>query len=580
MDAALIYNANQYTVSARYLSNSDSFLYFWNTISGSGWQANTPYSYPLGLEYICDYPDQNNQTKAFTTTYTYVDAEQTRHPIAFQKPSGATTCSNAGPDIGPDLTAQGVSYGVSGAGFQLANGAKSLGTTTTDPNGNSTQSLYEMNSAGSGGDSLGRTIYTVTPSNYVTPQSYPGDNFLVAGQVPTTVTYSTHNSVGSQITYTLNYIVTTVNTAFNVGALEITSHPYQLGSVVLPNGQQYSFEYESTFGMLSAVHLPTGTVIRYTYGVYDDPAPPSEDQQVTRLYVQSRTQTLPDGTSSTWNLNIVTPPGQYQSTTQVTFPTMTGGVREQATFFPSGGTVTDAKYYAGTASGTPIREYKIQYQWNQDPTVDSCFYEYSEEATPPLGQSLGLLPTLVTTILEDGATQYQTAYTYDTLSYTYHPNHCEEGPQPGQTFTASRGNVKTIKQYDFNGALLREVDKTYLHEAGTNAAQYVAANIVDKVISDIVKDGSGNRVAETDYTFDDYSSQDGSGLSSIVGAPGHDDVNYSTSNVLRGNVTQVRRWLNTGPGSYLTTSYAYDSLGNILSIRDPLGNLTTWSLHR
>ena len=44
---------------------------------------------------------------------------------------------------------------------------------------------------------------------------------------------------------------------------------------------------------------------------------------------------------------------------------------------------------------------------------------------------------------------------------------------------------------------------------------------------------------------------------------------------LRGNATRVKRWRNTD-GAWLTTTYSYDDLGNIRSIKDPLGHATSF----
>ena len=66
------------------------------------------------------------------------------------------------------------------------------------------------------------------------------------------------------------------------------------------------------------------------------------------------------------------------------------------------------------------------------------------------------------------------------------------------------GNVKKEFEYDWGqgtpGALLRETDTTYQWEI--NSA-YLTAHLLDLPASVIVKDASGNRVAETDYSYDE-----------------------------------------------------------------------------
>ena len=74
----------------------------------------------------------------------------------------------------------------------------------------------------------------------------------------------------------------------------------------------------------------------------------------------------------------------------------------------------------------------------------------------------------------------------------------------GQASPAGFGNVTVEKVYDYgNGApgpLVCETDTTYLWQ---NDSNYLNTGLVDLPASVVVKDGNGNRVAETDYIYDE-----------------------------------------------------------------------------
>jgi hypothetical protein len=54
------------------------------------------------------------------------------------------------------------------------------------------------------------------------------------------------------------------------------------------------------------------------------------------------------------------------------------------------------------------------------------------------------------------------------------------------------GNVKEIREYAFGGSLRRKTQLSYLHES---AGAYVPLNIVDRVTTTLVYNGSNNLVS-------------------------------------------------------------------------------------
>jgi hypothetical protein len=114
------------------------------------------------------------------------------------------------------------------------------------------------------------------------------------------------------------------------------------------------------------------------------------------------------------------------------------------------------------------------------------------------------------------------------------------------------------------GALLRETDTSYLWQIDGN---YLAAHLLDLPASVVIKDGNGNRVAETDYTYDESQYLTAANITTQHGAP---------PGAVRGNLTTVSRWLNTSNSLISSHTNWYDT-GEVNQQIDPLGNTTTHS---
>jgi RHS repeat-associated protein len=130
------------------------------------------------------------------------------------------------------------------------------------------------------------------------------------------------------------------------------------------------------------------------------------------------------------------------------------------------------------------------------------------------------------------------------------------------------GNVKKEFEYDWGqgqpGALLRETDTTYQWE---NNSAYLAAHLLDLPASVIVYDGAHNKVAETDYVYDEATYLTTSGVTTQHGAPPAG---------VRGNQTTVSRWLNT-TNSFISSHTNWYDTGEAYQTVDPLGHTTTHS---
>jgi RHS repeat-associated protein len=572
-EVTLHWNSNMYVMAPR-LNGLGNPFYIWNFDFPSGWQTNSTFHRPTFQALSCTLPVKGSWSAY--TNYIYTDPAGTKHPEMVQTEWGGTnTCAGPGNPSNPDLTGQGMwattgGSGSAGYNFTVLNADGSL-EDLQDSNGN-----QENNESGL--DTLGR--------QFVTGQTTRDGNGNITQQ-----TYVYTDANGSAQTYTVNWQLVTINTAFSAStcgyglATEITGVTRDVvTSIVLPNQQQYVFRYDPSYGEINEIDLPTGGVITYQWGTF-------QYCRVTRRYVTSRTETV-NGVASTWTFSLS--PTTYADT--ITYPTV-NGVQNQSVFtsgVPStngDGAITDAKIYSGSAQGTPLREYVLVYASDHDPHADESCYNDVFPAPADNAQAVGQRLTSITTILENGQ-QKQTQFDYETFTYSYYPNHCTDFNTNNQLsqYTTSRGNVTEIREYDWgqggHGGLIRRTDKTYLHNSNST---YLTYNIVDKVLQETVFDNATNPgtcqnmakpCAQTQYEYDVYTP----GVNALIStsgsnqAPQHDYTHYPSTFIYRGNVTRVKRFPNTATGSNpLTTTYTYDDLGNIRAIQDQAGNTTSYS---
>ena len=313
-----------------------------------------------------------------------------------------------------------------------------------------------------------------------------------------------------------------------------------LTSVQLPDGQRYQFQYVTypdgpTTGEVQKMILPTGGYIRYTYGFGDVSAIGGCNWFGQTEIVKTRSVSS-DGTAATektWTYSATqssTNPAMvvFQTTDPLGNSVVSTAPRDMP--FP---TQVDYKGATGATLKSVVSTFGCDnIIYNEYNTVSGC-------SNPRY--------TSHTTILPDTNQQSEVALNYGKYS-----------------------NVTEEDDYDWGaggpGPLARRKTFTYLHD--DNPA-YAADNvhIFDRV-SSVTTYNNSSQVAKTQTSYD--SAQPASTGGVVVQ---HDYTGFPSTYRLRGNASQISRWLNTS-GQNLTTVNVYNDVGNLIQSTDPGGHST------
>lgn len=474
-----------------------------------------PFYYYYNKYTFKNYLDMQGTTHPFwSAAVVYDDSTCSAYPNYPSLPYSKTISlvDGSGLSVYVDAGAHAIIYPPNGGSItppvQNANAAP---MTTTDFNGNQVTSTDGVNFR----DTLGTTALAITGN-------------AQSG----TVTYTFQTTTGTNVV-TVNYSAFTVKTVFACAGIGDITTPnvYLPVTISRPEGSyQIAYEqtpgYGSTYttGRLAQITLPTGGTIQYSYnngglatGVAKSGIVCADGSTAGITRTLSPAAGVNEGTwvysrggsSPAWNTTVTDPAG---NDTYIQFQ----GIYE-----------TQRDVHTGSKASGPILQ-----------TVYTC---YNGASYPCNTTGITMPPTeqAVTTVVNGFYRQTDT--TFDGYS-----------------------NPLVTKEYDFGsgsrGALLRETDITYANISG---------GIVDRPNDIIVKDGSGNKVSETKYTYDNQA------IVQTSGAPNHDYSNYPYTMAARGNITQVSRWVSGS--TYLSTTNTYDDLGNLRTTTDPGGNQTAFT---
>lgn len=410
----------------------------------------------------------------------------------------------------------------------------------TDVNGN----VYTLvgTGGGAGTDTKGQT-----PPTQVAPgPANTGACQSVAGlPISSTSAFGYMGYAGSVQTITECFANYTLQTGFGqsgVNEFPATTKALMV-TAVMPDGTKYTFDYDS-YGNLTYVGLPKGGNVRYAWETINPGITGCGNAAQLSRAVQSRTVNDNNGHAYVTNYSW----GALQSggtlTNTVTDATGNDTVHVFSIFANANaggvsGTTgcqglveTSTQIYQGSGAGrTLLQKTDLTYSAAAiaaEPTGDS-------EKAPFVGN---VFATSVTTTDVLANRVKKVVHTPDT------------GFGTGKPFLG-----QAIKElvYDWGvgspGALVSETDVSYQWQ---NDGRYLAAGILNIPVSAVLKDGGGNRIAETDYTYD--------GSVNLV-ASGVTTQHVAAPNPVRGNLTTVASWLNTRTASAVTKPFNFYDTG-------------------
>lgn len=315
-----------------------------------------------------------------------------------------------------------------------------------------------------------------------------------------------------------------------------------VAAIALPNGQQFQFSYDSTYGLLSKITYPGGGYISYSwapntqseFGAFTGPnnSPQActytyDNAELAHRYVSFDGVTIAEQQDfsyapTTWNPNDFTVWTSKQTT--VTTHDLVRGTSFQT-------------IYTYTPVSVP----------NASPDLPSHF-----AAQIPMEQTIVYKDTSGNTLRTVNKTWYN-QYEIQSEQTTL-----DNGQTSQVNYTWSNGLITEKDEYDF-GQTTPTRKTTY---------QYVGG--FDQPSQTVVYSANGNRIAETDVSFDGSSTAAVSNL-----PPGtHDETNYSyNSGTPRGNATTVTKLCLQSCANAVTT-FKYDETGQVLSSTDACGNAT------
>ena len=420
-------------------------------------------------------------------------------------------------------------------------------------------------------DSMGRVI---PPIPAIPMQANSNSSAGCTGSLPivAVTTWQVRGENGSQLVYKFCYAAITLNIpagayggvadALSV-APPVTTINYQyivkLQSVVLPNNQTWTFEYNSqnpgdpappagqtwNYGDLTKITFPTGGTISYTYHLVTS-------LSTEAMWVQTRTvKPSSADPGSTWHYNL----DSWSNTASVMRVNDALGNDTVHNFTNLGNgnyMETSTKWYAGSSGGGNVLKSSTTSYWS--PGI------YGNAHDPAATETIAMPTKVVTTLNNGKVTETDTAYCC-TFTASW------EG---GATGSMNYGKRSDVKVYDYGsgaaGPLLQDKKTTYSFQSNSG---YLSSNLLDLASAEDVYDGGGGHVASTSFSYDEGAYLTASGLS----AP--EQLNTSPLTGVRGNLTTTTHWVNGGTSPTMHTNW-YDT-GEPYKVIDAKGNASTFA---
>jgi YD repeat-containing protein len=454
--------------------------------------------------------------------------------------------------------------------------------------------------------------FNTTNRTWTTTQNSNGYTLTIPG---VSGSYTFTETTGSAPSFTLN--ITPVSSA--TGCNDITSSSFgppagtpgesveNVLTITLPDNESYQFTYDPVFNLINKITYPTGAWVEYTWSVVPD----ADGQQQTD---QGNSEGSGCPFVHDWFAITKRVVSDYTAAASSIVP-----VEEQdfcyTTTWPGSGTYGNC---AGQGSGSPT-----SFDWTSKTTTVTTkdlirgtsfqtVYTYSPVQPPPEAPSgspetLGVVPQENTISYYDTNGSLLKAVTKTWQNMNLMSGECITQPNVGTSgkfyqylpYTAFGSNFNTalnpdavwtdlpidVAEYDYGQITnvctqpgagvkpIRETKTCYVGESSCTSQTFNTqplfpyAYILDRPASVQVY-GYGNLLSETDYTYDQLTP-------TYFSMYGHDDTNYgSGSAASRGNLTTITKDCFVSGCTASTTTYTYDTGGNVLTATDPCGNAT------
>ncbi len=484
------------------------------------------------------------------TNYTWYKYQNFRYAAPGYQDSGATTrfavYSESNPPCHtPTVTTSGPSIDIPGYWMKLSGSGPAISEILA-PDGSK---VY--GAAGSSGCSS--AMIRDANGNCINSTDTLNRNPVTESGLPGQTIYSVLNSEGGTSTITVNYTTVYVKTAFGQsGVTEYQGSFQAIGSIVLADGSQYAFTYDTGtsgsdptihYGLLTSMTLPSGGVVNFTHSKFTDV------NGKVNLWVTQRQQNVSGG--GTWTY---TPATCGANCNKVTVTRPGGAPNNEQTVYTftlnNGAWNTQIDHYKGPVGGTP--PFKIE----------NAYHTSIPDPVSGTGSAfIHIMNSTSSEVVPGGTLKRKVEHDHDSFTYTYN----------GAPLTGTRGNTTEFREYAFGlgavGGLVRKKVVGYLNDCPSGP--YCTRNIVNRVTTAQIQDAGGVKKSEAILTYDSTS------LISATGITHHDDTNFGTSMTTRGNGTIIQQWVSGT--TYLTTTKTYDMTGQLRQTTDAKGQTTTFS---
>jgi RHS repeat-associated protein len=459
-----------------------------------------------------------------------------------------------------------------------SNFANGFITQMIDRNGNQTNLMSPGTQNPVITDDLGRQT-TITHANwYGNTTTAPLDTITYqgAGGTPHTITIS-YDRLANRLRagYSIQNYDQLLPWSYSVTS---QYNPWIVSSINLPDGSSYSFQYNS-FGELARATLPAGGAYEYDYPTtctqsngclvqYRQYGAAGVNEQAVLRRLTAR-RVYPDGitlegqtcytptydaTANTTTVQVT----YFDASTASDCSTLTGNIVSTETHVFNSDPETAAYW---VVSGVPIENQlngkEIQTSWNTPTGV-----ALKTTSTTWQVDSRGVDATVCQTVTTlNGTTSSGTFHLYDQY---FNPSDIYEydfGSAPAAATTCPASVPANWIRHKHSSYV---ADGVYDTVAATAPVGPNSNHMRSLVQEQDTYDATNTLRAQTKFGYDETQITTEPGTPVGYGAPSHSKL---------GNLTSKQTWLNT-TGTYFTTNYAYDNLGNVVKITDPRSNST------